>query len=119
MKVTLPALPAASGSPPNGSFALLQLAAAAGAAREVEAAGALARHRLTPISPCVLRDDVALVVLRDREQPEHVLDLGGLHADGGRDRRVGLAAEVALADVAAHRGEPLQREPHRLVGRRR
>ena len=54
------------------------------------------------------RDDVALVVLRDREEPVHVVHLLLGHADRGRDRAVGVAAHVDVAHVAAHGGELLE-----------
>ena len=64
-------------------------------------------------------DDVALVVLGDREQPEHVVHLLPRHPDARRDRVVRVATEVDVAHVGAHRGELLQDPGRRARGRRR
>ena len=43
-----------------------------------------------------------------------MVDLGGLHPDGGRNRRIRLAAQISLAAEAAHGGKPFQRQPYRF-----
>ena len=51
------------------------------------------------------RDDVAVLVLRDREQPVHLLDLRAGHPDRAGDALVALVVEVDAAHVGAHGGE--------------
>ena len=53
-------------------------------------------------------DDVALVVLREREQAEHLVHVLLGHADRGRDGPLRVAPEVDVAHVRAHRGELAQ-----------
>src|SRR4029079_2848743 len=71
---------------------LLERSTASRASFEVETAGALARVRLDADLAVGLGDHVALVVLGDREQAEHRVDLPRLHPGGRRTRRLGLRA---------------------------
>ena len=59
-------------------------------------------------------DDVALVVLGQGEQAEHLVHVLPLHPDGGGDLVAGVAPEVDVAHVGAHRGELLEHPVDRL-----
>src|SRR5690606_41910442 len=77
-------------------------AAHPGAALEVQRA----RHLLEVVRLLVVggRDDVALLVLRDREQPVHLLDLATAHADRFGDALVAYGVDARPAPIVPHRG---------------
>ena len=56
------------------------------------------------------RDDEAVVVLSDRQQSVHLLDLLRGHTHGGRDLLVRRVVDEDIAHVGAHRGEATQRQ---------
>ena len=78
-------------------------AAVAGAALEVKAARALLFEQPLGELGVRLGDHVAVLVLADRQQPVHVLDVLHRHPGGGGDRLVVLAEHLALSHVPAHR----------------
>ena len=60
------------------------------------------------------RNHVALFIFREREQPVHLIDLLLGHAHRRRDVRLRLPAEVDVAHVGPHRGQPPQHTFHHL-----
>ena len=60
------------------------------------------------------RDDVAVLVLRDREQTVEILDRLTGHAHRSRDRLVALLAKIDPAHVGPHRGQDAQAVLDRL-----
>src|SRR5699024_10002424 len=57
-------------------------------------------------------DDVAVLVLGDREQPVHLLHRLPAHANRVGDAFLRVVAEVDVAHVGAHRREPVQHPLH-------
>ena len=66
-----------------------------------------------------LRDHVAVLVVRDGQQPVHALELVAGQPDPGGERLVDLADHLALAHVGAHGGQPVQDAAHDLGVARR
>ena len=64
-------------------------------------------------------DDVALLVLRDAQQPVHLDELAAGVPDRGGDRLVAGPVEGDVAHVGAHRGQRAQHPADRLRGRPR
>ena len=83
-------------------------AAVAGAAVEVQPAAALLLHQPLAELGVGLRDHVAVLVVGDRQQPVHALELGPGQPDPAGKLLVDLAEDLALAHVGAHRREPVQ-----------
>jgi hypothetical protein len=83
-------------------------AAVAGSAFEVKAARALLVHQAVAELGVGLRDDIAVFVLGDGEQPVHVFDV--LHANADRGGHLGavLAEDLTLSHVPTHRREPAE-----------
>ena len=81
---------------------------------EVQPARALLAHQLGALLGMSLRDDVAVLVVGDRQQPVHALELGPGQADAAGQIAVGLPDHLALAHVGAHGGQAVQHAADRL-----